>query len=667
MYELGRTFVRPAMKITRSAWLPLLAALVVGGEAGAAAEQAALPADRAGAAARADVVLKALAAYRFSDSRQPVLDLEGLVAAFSRDPEARGVLGGKLADLLASEATVEAKQAACRQLSLIGSGAQAPALAGLLADQALGYFARLALERIPGPEAEAALLGALETSAGEVRVGVISSLAARRGPEAVPALSKLAADSDAATAGASLDALGRIGGDEAAAALLAAEGRIPARLRPRLALALLGCAEGMLASARTQPAVAMLEHLTGPGQLPSIRRAAFAARVKALGQKGPEMLLAALFGEDEVLQQGAVRALRSVTESASLVPAIAGRLDKLPASLLAQVIVWLGEAGDPAALPALMRAAASGDRDVRQAALTALGLAGDASVVRLLAGIAAQGNEEDKRLVAGALARLRGADVDGVMIGGLKEGPPGEQRELIRALELRQTKAAVPALLEAASGKEAAVTRAAIAAVGKLGDTAACAPLSGFLAADPEEAASAMAEICRREGTAEPMLTALATVAAPGKAALLEALGSIGGPRALAAVRAGLEAPEAEVRLAAVRSLANWPDAAPLDELAALASRAADARAKALALRGVARLAPLAKDRPQEAVEILTRAMKAGGAPGEQKALLAALGEIPGDAALTAVQAFLADPLLASEAKAAMDQIKARLARAVPP
>jgi HEAT repeat protein len=292
-----------------------------------------------------------------------------------------------------------------------------------------------------------------------------------------------------------------------------------------------------------------------------------------------------------------------------------------------------------------------------------LGLAGDASAIRVLTGIAAEGSDEDKRLAAESLARLRGRDVDNALIGALKAAPPPEQRELIRALELRQTKAAVPALFELAGGKEATIRHAAIAAVGKLGDTAACAGLIALMQTEPDDAASAMAEICRREATTEPMLTALAMVPPPGKAALLEALGSMDGAQALAAVRAELKAEDAQVRVAAVRALANWPDAAPLDDLAALASTTSDARSKALALRGVARLAPLAKDRPREAVEIITRAMKDGGAPGEQKALLAALGEIPYAAALKAIEASLDDPVLADEAKAAMDQIQERLAK----
>lgn len=118
------------------------------------------------------------------------------------------------------------------------------------------------------------------------------------------------------------------------------------------------------------------------------------------------------------------------------------------------------------------------------------------------------------------------------------------------------------------------------------------------------------------------------------------------------------------MRLAAVRALANWPDADPLDDLAALATTTTDVRCKALALRGVARVAPLATDRLQEAVEIIRQAMKAGGAANEQKALLAALGRIPHKAALKVVQASLGDPALTSEAKAAMDQIEDRLAKA---
>ncbi len=646
---------------------PGFQSLLLRGAEWAATGRVTLPADVTANAADADAILKALAAYRFGDSRKPILDLEKLVAAVSQDTAAQRVLAGKLTALLAGDTTTEAKQVACRQLSLIGSGADVPALAKLLGHKDLGYFAQLALERIDAPEAEAALFTALATTTGEVRVGIINSLAARRSLRAVPELARLAGNSDTAAAGASLDALGRLGGAQAAAALLAAEGKIPMSLNPRLTLALLSCAEGMLASGQTSQASDLLEKLIAPTQPPSVRKAAFAMRVKGLGGKGSETLIPALCGGDNILQEAAIRALRSVAQPTSLAPAVAERLARLPASAQERVIVWLGECRDPAAQPALTKAASSSVRAVRQAAVTALGLVGDASVIRVLTGIAAQSNEEDTRLVAEALARLRGGNVDNAMIEALKAAPPAEQRELIRALELRQTKMAVPALIELAGGKEAAIRRSAIAAVGKLGDTAACASLVTLMQATPEEAASALADICRRESTVEPLLTALTKAAAPARAALLEALGSIGGAQALAAVHAELKAEDAEMRVAAVRALANWPDAAPLDELVPLASSTADARCKALALRGVARLAPLAKDRPREAVEIITQAMKCGGALSEQKALLAALGKIPDDASLKAAAALVSDPALAREAQAALDQIQERRARAPAP
>jgi len=58
--------------------------------------------------------------------------------------------------MLDSDATTDCKKFICRQLSLIGSGAEVPVLARLLDDKDLSFAARFALERIPGPEAVAA-------------------------------------------------------------------------------------------------------------------------------------------------------------------------------------------------------------------------------------------------------------------------------------------------------------------------------------------------------------------------------------------------------------------------------------------------------------------------------------------------------------------------------
>lgn len=601
----------------------------------------------------ADAVLKELAAYRFGDNRQPVLALEQLAAAASTKPAAKTQLAAKLVALLGSSATIEAKQAACWQLSIVGSASEVSALAKLITDKDLGYYARLALERIPGDEPLVALRAALATTTGEARVNAINSLAVRRDAKAVSDIGKLAADSDATTAGAAIEALGKIGGTEAIAALMAVDGKVPVALKVRLSVALLRCAERLPAKEATP----ILEKLCRASQPPFIRIAAFPAWAALLGEKGEEITLAALASGDRTKQTAAVRALRA-TRSPALVMGATERMKKLPPDLQVQVIVLLSDRGDAAALPVIADAVESKEPSVREAALAAFGVVGNDAIVGFLAKQADGATDEEKKIIVASLARLRGAGVDAALVAELKEAAPVVQREIIRALVARNAKSAVPALVGASGGKDDGVRKEAIAALGKLGDKKTCAPLLAIVE-HSQAAEAALVAICRREATLEPVLAAFGPASAAKKAALLGVLGGVGGAQALEAVRGAMKSGDAAQRLAAVRALADWSDAAPLDELAAFAATTDDAKCKAFALRGVAKLAPLVKDRPPvDVVKMISQAMAAGGGVGERRALLGALGNFHGAAALKAAEACLKDPELAAEAKAAVQQIK---------
>ena len=613
----------------------------------------------------ADAALKELAAYRFGASRQPVLALENLAAAASTNPAAKKKLAAEIVAMLGSSATIEAKQAACWQLSIIGSAGEVPALAKLLTDKDLGYQARLALERIPGDEPLAALRAALATTTGEARVNVINSLAARRDAKAVADIAKLLGDTDAATAGAAIEALGKIGGAQATAALMAANGKVPAALKTRLSVALLRCAERLPAKEATP----ILEKLCRANQPPFIRIAAFPAWAAALGERGEEIILAALASGDRTKQTAAIRALRS-TRSPALVMGAVERMKKLPPDLQVQVIVLLSDRNDAAALPVIADAVESEEPSVRAAALAAFGVVGNDAIVGFLAKQADGAADDEKKIIVTSLARLRGAGVDAALVAELKEAAPVAQREIIRALVVRNAKSAVPALVSASGGKDDNVRKEAIAALGRLGDKTTCAPLLA-IAEHSQAAVSALVAICRREGTLEPVLAAFGPASPAKKAALLGVLGGVGGPQALGAVRASMKSDDAAQRLAAVRAMADWSDAAPLDELAALAAATDDAKCKAFALRGVAKLAPMAKDRPPaDVVKLISQSLGAGGGVGERRALLGALGNFHGAAALKAAESCLKDPELAAEAKAAIQQIKSggkeRVARGGP-
>ena len=114
------------------------------------------------------------------------------------------------------------------------------------------------------------------------------------------------------------------------------------------------------------------------------------------------------------------------------------------------------------------------------------------------------------------------------------------------------------------------------------------------------------------------------------KASLVAVLGALGGPKARDAVRAALKTGDADIRRAAVRALATWPDAAPLDDLLVEATATRDATIRVLALRGVANLAPMAKDRkPDDRVAVLRKAIALTDGNEQIKPILAALGKSP--------------------------------------
>ncbi len=608
-----------------------------------------------------DQVIKSVSGYRFGDDRKAILALEKMVFAAGANATEGAQLAAKLADALSSEATAEGKQRFCQGLSLIGSAAEVPALARVLADTNLFFNARQALERIPAAEAASALQSALATTSGSARASLINSLAARRAEQALPEIAKFVTDADREVAEAAIDALGKLGGAQAASSLESARDRITPQLRDRLAMALLRCAESLRAAGKAVDAATIFAKLTAPGEPAHIRLAAFPLHVAALGERGPAQVIAALTGEDTTLQRAAIRALRTSRQPA-LLRAAAERLEKLPAELQEPILVLCGEQGDATVLPAVAKAAASPDLAVRRAAVKALGLIGDSSAVKPLVQLAEFGDNDEKKAIAESLGRLRGAAVDEALVGALRASPTVAQPTIIRALAARDARTATPALLQLAKADDAAVRGEAITALGKLADADACAPMIQLLETaaekDKSQLEGALVEVCRHDSAAIPAIAKALTKATPSeKTILLGVLGSAGGAPACAAVRGQLKSESTEVRLAAVRVLADWPDAAPLDDLAALVETTRDSTIRALAARGLTRMIPQAPAHATRVATALSQALAAATDSADQKNLLAALVGIPSVPSLKAAQGQLTNAALADDGVAGLVKI----------
>lgn len=208
-------------------------------------------------AAALDKAFEALKTYDWGTDRKPLQPIDDAVIATRGDEDARKALEARLARVLATDVSRDAKDVVCRALRVAGTSESVPVLAGLLPDRELSHMARYALERIQAPEAGAALREALPKLSGELKAGVAGSLGAREDAAAAPLLIALLEEEDAVLVVAAATALGSIGTREAATALSKAAKKAPAAARSAVIDGAFRAAERLAAAGRKAEAEAV--------------------------------------------------------------------------------------------------------------------------------------------------------------------------------------------------------------------------------------------------------------------------------------------------------------------------------------------------------------------------------------------------------------------------
>jgi len=219
-----------------------------------------------------DKAFEALKTYDWGTDPNTVKAIDDEIVATHGDAAARKKLEGQLVLVLKSEAPRAAKEVACRALKTIGTANSVPVLATLLADENLSHMARYALERIPGPEAGQALRTALAKVTGKLKVGMISSLGARREDASVTVLQALLADSDASVAQAAAHALGDVGSLAAVKALITA--KAGDATKGAIADASMQCAEHLIAANNKAEAKATYDKVMAGSPSKAVKTAA---------------------------------------------------------------------------------------------------------------------------------------------------------------------------------------------------------------------------------------------------------------------------------------------------------------------------------------------------------------------------------------------------------
>jgi hypothetical protein len=224
-----------------------------------------------------DAPFAALQAYDWGADAGPLAAIDAAVVAAHDDKPLRDEVEKRLIAVLSGTTSRAAREYACRKLMLVGGAASVPALAALLGDAAQSHMARFALERIAAPQAGEALRQAATRLQGDLRIGMISSLAGRGDTAAVAMLAGLLTG-EPKTAVVAADALGRIHSPEAIAAL-AGGGVKDAAVAAAIVDARLASAERLLAQGKRAEAHTIYKAIesAADGQSPASRSAKLAA------------------------------------------------------------------------------------------------------------------------------------------------------------------------------------------------------------------------------------------------------------------------------------------------------------------------------------------------------------------------------------------------------
>lgn len=542
-----------------------------------------------------------------------------------------------LIDVLRSDAPPQDKAITCKKLAVFGSKNAVPALAPLLADKELTSWARIALEVIPGAEADAALRDGAGKLQGRILIGVINSIGVRRDAGAVELLAGRLKDVDAEVASAAAVALGRIGNAAATEVLAQSLAGAAAPVRSAVAEGCILCAEKLAAQGKAAEAAKLYDQVR-QADVPKQRvleatRGAILARQAA----GVPLLVEQLRSADKRMFALGLTVAREI-QGSEATAALAAELAQATPDRQAMLLLALADRGDATVLPAVLAAAKSGPSQTRIAAVGVLVSLGNVSCVPALLDVAVESDAEVAQAATAALAELPGADVDADLAARLPQAKGALRKVLIALAGLRRIDDAVPALLKAAEDSDAEVRSAALTALGSAVGPGHLSILINPVVHpkqgdDAQAAALALREACvrmaDREACAAQLVAAMPQAPVAAKCSILETLAAMGGEKALAAMGAAAKAESPELQDTASRLLGEWmtADAAPV--LLDLAKTLAEAKYKIRAMRGYIRIARQLDVPAEQRAEMCRTAIQAADRDAEKKLVLEVLERYP--------------------------------------
>jgi HEAT repeat protein len=572
----------------------------------------------------------------------------------------------KLISILNSDAPPEDKAVPCKQLAIYGSKEAVPALAPLLLDPKLASWARVALEAIPDPAADEALRAAMNKVQGNLLVGVINSIGVRRDPQAFNGLVKKLKSGESSVVCAAAVALGHIGGEKPAKALLEFLPNSPTETRQAVAEGIILAAEKVLAEGKHKQAGKIYASLRKADVPKQKVLEATRGEILAGGTDALPLLLEQLRSSDKGFLAIGLHTARELP-GRPVTEALGQELRKASPDRQSFLLLAIADRKGDEVLPLVRDAAQSGPDKLRLTAVGILDRQGDVAGVPVLMDCAASSDAALSQAAMTALARLPGNKVDSDLLARLPQSNGKTRQVLIELAAQRRLEPAIPTIIQSTLDRDAGVRNAAVESIGVLGSEKQIPDLVAILNRNKDTGARnnvemALIGISERNGSAcSQNLLPLAQSPDPAlRTIALHALASAGGPAALQAVRGAVEDTDESVRDEAVRTLSTWPnnwpeDAAVAEPLLALAKSGKSMSQQVLGMRGYLQYVKGDKGlKDDDKVARVTEVIPLLQRPEEKRLAIAAIDGIPTSSALDLLLTFASEPTVVDDACSAI-------------
>ncbi|MDR0336794.1 MAG: HEAT repeat domain-containing protein, partial [Planctomycetaceae bacterium] len=496
------------------------------------------------------------------------------------------------------------KMFAYKRLGMYGTKAAVPILVEKLDIPKEGFYARYALETIPGNEIDVALCEAMKTvKRPEVLAGILTTLGVRGNPQSAATAKEFLKHEELDVRKAAGYAYASTAGDEAI------EFFTQKSLDPALADSGFLLAEIFAKNGQKDKSIKIYDALAVADIKAYQKEAALYWGILTRGLDGIDLLVAQLNSESPKFFGVGLKAGRELPAGNVVTKAMVEQLGKQSDPLRkAKLVRSIGDRTDKesrvVSLPAISELAQSGDEAVRVAAIDSLRNIGDPSVLPILIDAA---NQTDSPKVAKAaentLRNLPGKEIDDAVVGLLEKGNAATKITAIGLVEYRRIISAYPLLKKGLQDSDAGVRNAAIDA---LGQTAGIEDLPILLDVlnksksddETKKILVALKSACTRlpqDAASSEVFKLFANSSTAMKINLLDLLKEIGGAKAMEIVEQYAWGDDAELKDAATAILGQWRSPQDLKLIAAaclkLAKESTENKFKVRGLRGYIRLA----------------------------------------------------------------------------